>query len=58
MIKGMRYRLEREKIIEYMALSVEDKLNWLEEANEFNRIALTDKEKEIQKMFLGKDIKE
>jgi hypothetical protein len=29
------HRLSREKIIEFMGFSVEEKLNWLEEANEF-----------------------
>lgn len=54
MINGLRYHLEREKIIEYMKLSVKDKLNWLDEANKFNQMALSDKEKDIQKMLLGK----
>ena len=47
MDKGLIYTLEDEKIIEYMSLSVEDKLQWLEEMNEFNRLFLTEKEKEV-----------
>lgn len=31
MYKGFRYTLPREKIIEYMKLSAEEKLTWLEE---------------------------
>lgn len=47
MDKGLIYTLEDDKIIEYMALSVEDKLNWLEDMAEFNRLFLGAKEKEI-----------
>jgi hypothetical protein len=47
MDKGLIYTLEDEKIIEYMALSVEDKLTWLEEMNQFNRLFLTPKDKEV-----------
>jgi hypothetical protein len=32
------YTLEDEKILEYLALSTEDKLNWLEEIVEFNQL--------------------
>jgi hypothetical protein len=47
MTKGFTYTLEDEKIVEYMKLSVEDKLAWLEEINEFNDLFLTKKDKEI-----------
>jgi len=47
MDKGLIYTLEDEKIIAYMALSVEDRLKWLEEMNEFNRLFLTKREKEV-----------
>lgn len=47
MVKGLVYTLEDEKIIEYMALPVEDKLKWLEDMNEFNDLFLTREEKEI-----------
>ncbi len=48
MLKGFSYVLEEEKIIEYMKLSTEDKLTWLEEINEFSNMVLNDKEKEIR----------
>lgn len=47
MAKGFIYTLEDEKILEYMALSIEERLTWLEEMNEFNRLFLTAREKEI-----------
>jgi len=46
--KGFSYTIEDEKLIEYMKLSTEDKLNWLEEINEFMNMVLNDKEKEIR----------
>jgi len=48
MDKGFEYTLEDEKIIEYMKLSTEDKLKWLDEINEFNRIVLSNHEKELR----------
>ncbi len=48
MNKGFSYTLEEEKIVAYLKLSTEDKLQWLEEINEFNRIILDDREKEIR----------
>ena len=51
MAKGFSYTLEDEKILEYMALSIEDRLTWLEEMNEFNRLFLTKKEKEVMESF-------
>lgn len=56
MINGLRYYLDKEKIVAYLALSVKDKLNWLEDANKFNQIALSSKEKNLQKIFLGKNL--
>ncbi len=46
--KGYSYTIEDEKIIEYIKLSTEDKLNWLEEINEFTNMVLNDKEKEMR----------
>jgi len=46
--KGFSYTIEDEKLIEYMKLSTEDKLNWLEEINEFMNMVLNDREKEIR----------
>ncbi len=51
MRKGFSYTMEKEKIIEYMKLSTEDKLNWLEEINQFTEMVLGKKEKEIRRKF-------
>jgi len=48
MDKGFIYTLEDEKIIEYMKLSTEDKLQWLEEINEFNNMVFSDREKKLR----------
>jgi hypothetical protein len=56
MKKGFEYNLEDEKIIEYMKLSTADKLRWLEEINEFNRIALSEREKEIMAKLRAAEI--
>ncbi|UJS16001.1 MAG: hypothetical protein L3J17_08705 [Candidatus Jettenia sp.] len=48
MDKGFSYTLEDEKIIEYMKLSTEDKLKWLEEINEFTNMVLNIREKELR----------
>ena len=45
MDKGFSYILEDEKIIEYMKLSTENKLQWLEEINGFNTMVLSVLEK-------------
>lgn len=55
MSKGFSYVLEDDKILEYMKLSTEDKLNWLEDINLFNSLFLTDKEREMrEKLLQGK----
>ncbi|OQX21061.1 MAG: hypothetical protein BWK75_03980 [Candidatus Altiarchaeales archaeon A3] len=46
--KGIHYTVEDEKLIEYMKLSTEDKLNWLEEINEFTNMVLNDREKDMR----------
>ena len=46
MRKGFTYTFEDEKIRDYMALSAEDKLRWLEEVNEFLFLALGQAEKD------------
>lgn len=48
MRKGFFYTFEEEKILEYMKLSTEDKLKWLQEINEFTNMVLTDEEKELR----------
>jgi len=45
---GFSYVLEDEKILQYMKLSTEDKLRWLEEINAFTRAALGEKEKQFR----------
>ena len=56
MDKGFIYTLEDEKIIEYMKLSTEDKLQWLEEINEFNNMVFCDREKELRKKLRACEI--
>jgi len=56
MDKGFIYTLEDEKIIEYMKLSTEDKLNWLEEINEFTNMVLSDREKELREKWRTSEI--
>ena len=56
MSKGVTYTVEDEKIIEYMKLSTEDKLKWLEEINEFTNMVLSDKEKELREKFRAGEI--
>jgi len=46
--KGFSYTIEDEKIREYMKLSTEEKLMWLEEIIEFTQQALSAKEKEFR----------
>ncbi len=51
---GFFYSLEDEKIIEYLKLSTEEKLKWLQEINDFTNMVLSDKEKEFrQKLRAG-----
>jgi hypothetical protein len=45
MIEEFSYTLEDEKILEYLRLSTEDKLNWLEEIVEFNALVSKDTQK-------------
>jgi len=40
MSEEFSYTLEDEKILEYLKLSTEDKLKWLEEIHEFNNLVL------------------
>ncbi len=56
MNKGVPYTLEDDKIIEYMRLSTEDKLKWLEEINEFTNMVLSDREKEFREKLRAGEI--
>jgi gluconate kinase len=49
--KGFAYDLEDDKIREYMKLSDEDKLRWLEEINEFTQAVLGEKEKRFREIL-------
>lgn len=46
---GYSYTVEDEKIKEYMKLTTEEKLIWLNEIVNFTNMVLSDKEKEFQK---------
>ncbi len=46
---GYSYTIEDDKIREYMSLSTEDRLKWLQEINEFTNLVLTAKDREIRK---------
>ncbi len=46
--KGFSYYLEDEKIIEYLKLSDEDKLKWLEEIRVFTLAFLTKEEMDLR----------
>ena len=56
MDKGFFHTFEDEKILEYMKLSTEDKLKWLEEINEFTKIVLSDREKELREKLRACEI--
>ena len=51
MSKGFAYTLDDDKIREYIKLSDEDKLRWLEEINEFTQAALSEKEKRFREIL-------
>jgi hypothetical protein len=56
MKKGFWYTLEDEKILEYMKLSTEDKLRWLEEINELTEQVLSPAEKEMRAKMMSGEI--
>lgn len=56
MKKGFFYTIEDEKILEYMKLSTEDKLKWLEEINEFTNMVLSEKEKKMREKLRSGNI--
>lgn len=56
MDKGFVYTIEDEKIIEYMKLSTEDKLQWLEEITRFNNMVFSDREKELREKLRACEI--
>ena len=54
--KGYSYTVEDEKLIEYMKLSTEQKLEWLEEINSFTHAVLSDEEKLIRQKLRAAEI--
>ena len=46
--KGYSYTIEEEKILEYMKLTTEQKLQWLEEINAFTFAVLSDEKKMLR----------
>ena len=54
--KGYSYTLEEEKVIEYMKLSTEQKLKWLEEINAFTHAVLSDEEKLMRQKLRAAEI--
>ncbi|MHA1298487.1 MAG: hypothetical protein ACTSO9_03490 [Candidatus Helarchaeota archaeon] len=56
MSKGFYYTFEDSKIKEYMKLSTEEKLKWLEEINKFTQMVLTEKEKEFRNKLRAGEI--
>ncbi len=54
--KGYSYTVEDEKIIEYMKLSTEQKLQWLEEINAFTHAVLSDEEKLMRQKLRAAEI--
>ena len=56
MTKGFYYTLEDKKIKEYMKLTTEQKLKWLEEINAFTEKVLTPREKKIRNRFRNSEL--
>jgi len=56
MAKGFYYTLEDEKIKEYMKLTTEEKLKWLEEINIFTEMVLNEKEKQFRNKLRDAEI--
>ena len=54
--KGFSYTVEDEKIIAYMKLSTEQKLQWLEEINALTDAVLSDEEKFIRQKLRAAEI--
>jgi len=54
MTDGFFYDLEDDKIKDYIKLSVEDKLMWLEEIHEFTFLFMDENSKRVHQAFRGK----
>lgn len=55
-LKGFYYSLENEKIRQYMKLTPEEKLQWLEAINQFTNLALNDQQKEFREKLRSGEI--
>lgn len=53
--KGFNYTLEKEQIKEYLKLSPEEKLLWLEDIFLFSELALSQKAKKVRNYFRKND---
>jgi hypothetical protein len=49
--KGFSYSLEDEKILSYMKLTAEEKLQWLEDINRLTFLVLNDRQKEFREQL-------
>jgi len=56
MTKGFYYTLEDEKIREYMKLTTEEKLKWLEEINAITEMVLREKENQFRNKLRSTEI--
>jgi len=54
--KGYSYTVEDTKILEYMKLTIEQKLQWLEEINAFTFSVLSDDEKMLRQKLRSGEI--
>jgi hypothetical protein len=50
-LKGFSYSLEDEKILSYMKLTAEEKLQWLEAINQLTFLVLNDRQKEFREQL-------
>ena len=50
-LKGFSYSLDDEKILSYMKLTAEEKLQWLEAINRFTFLVLNDRQKEFREQL-------
>ncbi len=55
-LKGFSYNLEDEKILAYMKLTAQEKLQWLEEINRFTFFVLNERQKEFREKLRSGEI--
>jgi len=54
--KGYSYTVEDDKLVEYMKLSTEEKLTWLEEINMITEMTLSIEQKKIRDKLRAAEI--